>query len=710
MTVRGRARFLILTALTVLVLSGGFAFRSLQRVSDLRNLQISTEVALQRAFRLMAQTNVLLHSPRSIAPVFESWKRTLRLTSEGIADLAAHPGLDLLEEGLTDRAREAETGWQVIAFSFELSEQFLTQTMEADPDQRWFRSGIVSMVDAAEAAVEEGADEATERALFGLRRAQAELEGAVITLETFVADSLDGLGDRIGAATDAVVRQTIRVSAIAIAVLVLFVIAALLLSIRYLDQAVQGLETVVQRRTRSIRSLLDFSGQGFLSFGPDLLVRPEYSRECETIFGQAISGKYVPALIYSAGQAREDFEHAMSLVFAKQSRPDVVFDLLDNEVEVGGRTIHLDFRVIDDETVMLSLQDVSEQKQLQEQVLAEQEVREMVLRVAMNRIPFVTLSHEAEDVFRTAHTLAREKDQEANQQLLRAVHTFKANAAFLRMNQTVDAAHQLEERIEERIILEQEMSIVPSVDALINAYQLEVSRVRDYLGEEWSQAPDTIVVKERHIRRLENLVADRYTSDEMLAEIVEDMRRVPVRDILGRISESVQILADSRAKRLAPIQIDGGDVLVHYQDFAPVSDAILHLLRNMVDHGIEYPPERERAGKSTEGEIRISVKESPSHLEIRLSDDGSGIKLDAVEKKARKMGLVNGNASYQQLMRLLFHDGFSTAESVSEVSGRGVGLSAVRANIREVGGTIGISTKQGQGTTFTLKVNRKREK
>jgi two-component system chemotaxis sensor kinase CheA len=634
----------------------------------------------------------------------------LRLTGDGIADLASHPGLDLLEEGLSERAAEAETGWQVIAFSFRLAEDFLTQTLEADPGQRWFRAGITDMVEEAAAAVEAGADEATEEALFGLRRAEAELQGAVITLETFVADSLDGLGDRIGAAADVVVQQTVRISAVAIGLLVLFVIAALLLGIRFLDQAVRGLETVVQRRTRAVQSLLDFSGQGFLSFGPDLIVRPEYSRECETIFGQSIAGKYVPALIYPKGQAREDFEQAMQLVFSKQSRPDVVFDLLDHEVDVEGRTIHLDFRLIDDETIMLSLQDVSQQKGLQQQVYAEQEVREMILRAAMNRISFVALTHEAEDVFRAAHSMARDTEEDANQHLMRIVHTFKANAAYLKMNKTVQAAHALEERIEERLILGQELSIAAAVDALVNAYQDEIEQIRSFLGDEWSQAPDTLVVKERHVRRLENLVRDRYANDEMLVEIVEDMRRVPVGDLLRRAGESVQILADSRAKRLKPVHIEGGNVLVHYEDFAPVGDAILHLMRNMVDHGIEYPPERERAGKNTEGEIRISVQESPSHLEIKVSDDGSGIKLDAVEAKARRMGLINGNASQKELIKLLFRDGFSTAESVSEVSGRGVGLSAVRANIRELGGTIGVSTKPGQGTTFTLKVGRKRER
>lgn len=706
MTVRARARILILAALAILALSGAFTYRSLRRVTDLRSLQLQTEVTLQRAFRLMAQTNVILHSPRSIEPVYESWKRTLQLTGEGIVNLAAHPGLGLLEEDLSARASEAEKGWQVIASSFDLAERSLTEVSETENGAEWFQAGIIQMTEAAGEAVAEGAGADTERALSALHRARTELDGAVITLESFVTDSLDGLGDRIGAATDVVVRQTIRVSAIAIGLLVLFVIATLLLSIRYLDQAVRGLETVVEKRTRSIRSLLDFSGQGFLSFGSDLIVRPEYSRECETIFGQPVAGKRLPELMYPKGQARENFEHAMDLIFSKRSRPDVVFEILDQETMIDDRTIHMDFRVIDDDTVMLSLQDISEQRALQERISAEQEVREMVLRAAMNRVPFVGLTHEAEELFQTAHGLARDTSVEANQHLLRAVHTFKANAAFLRMRRTAETAHQLEERIEERLILAGGESIGPGIDLLIDAYRDEMSEIRDHLGEEWSQAPDTVVVKDRHVRQLERIVRDRHPSDQALAEIVEDMRRVPVGDLLGRMSETVQTLADSRAKRLKPLQIEGGDVLVHYEDFAPVSDAIRHILRNMVDHGIEYPSQREQAGKNAEGEIRISVAETQGRIRIELSDDGSGINMEQVEERARQMGLLNGHTSRTQLLKLLFQDGFSTADSVSEVSGRGVGLSSVRESIREVGGTIGVTTRDGRGTRFTLTVTR----
>ena len=281
--------------------------------------------------------------------------------------------------------------------------------------------------------------------------------------------------------------------------LVVSVVGALLYSIAFLDQANRGLETVVHQRTRAIRSLLDFSGRGFLSFGPDGIVRPEHSRECEAILGKGMAGRRLADLLYPAGTSRRDFANAMGLIFSGKSHPDVVFELIDKEVKVADRIVQLDFRVIDQETLMCSLEDITERRKLEGSIAEQQELREMILRIAMNRRSFVSLTRDAEDLFAQLQVAVLSGSAEQGPDTdaaLQSLHTFKANAGFLRMKRTADAAHTLEQDLHDRLLLAEDPADARAgLDALVQAYRAEVDVVRQHLGEEWIREPDTVAVR-----------------------------------------------------------------------------------------------------------------------------------------------------------------------------------------------------------------------
>ena len=179
---------------------------------------------------------------------------------------------------------------------------------------------------------------------------------------------------------------------------------------------------------------------------------------------------------------------------------------------------------------------------------------------------------------------------------------------------------------------------------------------------------------------------------------------IPIKDLLDRYNETVQNLASTRAKRIKPIKVVGGDTLVLPEQLDRIGGCLVHLLRNMVDHGIERAADRTSAGKEPDGQITIAARQSSGSLELTVSDDGRGISFEAVEAKARLLGiLTNGNTvDRRQLLQILFRPGFSTAETVTAVSGRGVGLAAVSDTVRKLGGRIAVATRKGQGTTFSL--------
>jgi signal transduction histidine kinase len=722
MTVRVRARILMLVSLLLLSASGGYAYLSARRVARLRSLQTATQQALQDAYRLMVHTSTLLHSTESITQSFPDWKAALRRNADDLQGLAAHPGLGLLAGELSDRAGQVLRAWKLMEDSqFTPAEQALTMVLESSPNELGGQGVVAGRARAL------NDPRLLVSSYFDMVRAERGLNSGLDALGPFVTNILDALGQQIAKQADAALSVTVRISAAAIVVLIVSVVAALLYSIRFLDQANRGLEGLVQQRTRSIQSLLDFSGRGFLSFGPDLVIKPEHSRDCEAILGEGIAGKRLADLLYPEGTSRTDFVKAMDLVFSGRSRPDVVFDLIDNEVAVGDRVVRIDFRVIDPETLMCSLEDITERKRLEGSIAEQQELREMILRAAMNRRTFVSLTREAEEVFREVHAFARDVEQSTEaaapghgsdaaarattaaarlEEVLQSLHTFKANAGFLRMKRTADEAHSLEQNLHDNSLVEGGPGATAGLEKLVQAYQGELDLVREHLGADWSREPDTVPVRRRQLLEVERLAKTTHPQDAELHTALEQVRMIPIGDLLDRYNETVQNLARSRAKRVRRIEVRGADTLVLPEHFDRIGGALVHLVRNIVDHGIERPGERTAAGKNPEGLIRVTARNGGGALEIMVSDDGRGIDFAAVEERARAMGLIETGArpTQRDLLRLIFKSGFTTADAVTTVSGRGVGLTAVSETVRRLGGRIGVSTRRGEGTTVTLSI------
>jgi chemosensory pili system protein ChpA (sensor histidine kinase/response regulator) len=183
-------------------------------------------------------------------------------------------------------------------------------------------------------------------------------------------------------------------------------------------------------------------------------------------------------------------------------------------------------------------------------------------------------------------------------------------------------------------------------------------------------------------------------------------RMRPLSDVVGRFPRALRDLALQYGKQVE-LQLIGAGTLIDRSVLEVLSDPLMHLLRNSFDHGIEDTATRRSRGKPDKGTIEIRAATRGNQTIITLSDDGGGINLDKVRARAERMGLDHElleHASEQDLLELLFEPGFSTADQVTALSGRGVGMDVVRTNIRQIRGDIKIDTKQGQGTTFTLTV------
>jgi two-component system chemotaxis sensor kinase CheA len=201
-------------------------------------------------------------------------------------------------------------------------------------------------------------------------------------------------------------------------------------------------------------------------------------------------------------------------------------------------------------------------------------------------------------------------------------------------------------------------------------------------------------------RRLDMVTAD-------LRESVMKARMQPVSNIFSKIPRIVRDLSQSLGRRVR-LEVEGQDTELDKSLLEAIKDPLTHAVRNSLDHGIELPDVRIAAGKNPEGTLKLRATQEGSHVVIEVSDDGAGIDVDKVRQKAIERGVITPERAVhlveRELLQLVFLPGFSTAEAVTKVSGRGVGMDVVRTNVEKIGGKVEIDSRAGKGTTLRMRI------
>ncbi|WP_461198976.1 chemotaxis protein CheW [Enterococcus sp. N249-2] len=260
------------------------------------------------------------------------------------------------------------------------------------------------------------------------------------------------------------------------------------------------------------------------------------------------------------------------------------------------------------------------------------------------------------------------------------------NAVAPQASRTTAAAHSTASNQSIRVDLHRLDSFLDLVSELV-VYRNQL--------EDVSEREQLEAVKEplEHVSRL--------TSE--LQDLVLRIRMQQVNVVFSRFPRMVRDLSNELQKEM-DLMIEGEETELDKTVVSELSEPLVHLLRNSVDHGIESPAEREALGKPRKGTIRLAASQEGNRVMITLEDDGKGLDPQVIKASAEKKGLATAGLSDEELQQLIFHPGFSTAQAVTNISGRGVGMDAVQSKITQLGGTIDMKSQPNQGTQFLIKL------
>jgi len=233
-----------------------------------------------------------------------------------------------------------------------------------------------------------------------------------------------------------------------------------------------------------------------------------------------------------------------------------------------------------------------------------------------------------------------------------------------------------------------------------------------------------LVTDRTQMATLCGLLRARHHGDELVAHILEATTRIarvtgelqdeimktrmlPIDNVFQRMPRVIRDLAQKLGKKIK-LDISGGDTEIDRSLIDALSDPLIHLLRNSVDHGIEDPSYRLSSGKPEEGTVTLRARHVENNIEIEITDDGQGIDAGRIRAKAVDTGLISDTAAQAMteadVLKLIFAPGLSTATEVSDVSGRGVGMDIFRTNIEKIGGRVALESTRGVGTRFTIRL------
>lgn len=441
---------------------------------------------------------------------------------------------------------------------------------------------------------------------------------------------------------------------------------------------------------RDLRLLLDSVGQGFFTAGRDGLPSLQRSAILGQWFGAPADRPFWRWLAPDDLAWSENVRVSWEAAFEGVLPLELLVEQLPRSLRGPGRAFDLTYHPIlaaDGRLERLSVvvDDVQRRVVADQAERIQSERAALMVRMVHDRRGFLLFWDEVGDL------LGRLRD--GSPAPLRDLHTLKGTSAHWGLRSLAEACHELEQRLLE----EERPPTAAELTALTEAWTTLTKLAADVVGHE----RDRLELDPADLAALEGALA-RGASHGELSALVASWRHERTEITLGRLADQARSLADRLGKGPLEVEIAHHDVRLDPQRWRPVWSAMVHAIRNALDHGIEDAAERALRSKPAVARLQLVTRVDAGAILVEIVDDGRGIDWDRVRSKAAARGLAHD--THADLQRALLSDGFSTRDEVTLLSGRGVGLAALTAAAHTVGGAITIESRPNQGTRVRVRV------
>lgn len=460
-----------------------------------------------------------------------------------------------------------------------------------------------------------------------------------------------------------------------------------------LEHRVEARTARLLARNEEMRIVLDTVDQGLVAIYPDGTLSAERSAAFDRWFPNNGETDSLSATVGGNDERRRlQLELAWEALADGFLPTDLALEQLPHHFEIEGRHFAFEYKPkFEDErleNVLLVVSDVTSEVERVKAETAQQEQMRIFQRVTQDRFGFVEFFNEAEHLARAI--LA--PPHSCREELLRDIHTLKGNCGIFGVETVASVCHQ----IEAAMIDESRLPTDAECTRLGVVWSGFAQRVHELIGN------DSADIVEVSYGELQSIIhnALNIEAGAQLVKQLEQLKFEPTKSRFTRVGRQLRVLAQRLGRCEVKVEVDHQNLRLPADRWARFWSAFAHVIRNAVDHGLETPDERMSSHKPPTATITLRSRLEGDTLLIEIEDDGRGINWTAIREKAAALGLPHQTPA--ELTAALFADGVSSRHEVSETSGRGVGLSAVRRACEELAGDIAVNTTAGRGTRMSF--------
>ena len=501
-----------------------------------------------------------------------------------------------------------------------------------------------------------------------------------------------------------------------------------------LKEHIDNLDHKVQERTaelsaaqKDIENILNNLESGFLTFDKTGAIQPGYSRTSETFFGKNLQGKALAQIIESDDNNSNSIENWLGILYDELLDFEDAIPLGPSEFDgMGGRHIELHYRPIYQDgslsRVILIATDKTEELRLLKEAEQEKERVSLIIKISTDRSGFTDFIKDTLGNLDSLTSRLNDGTITADDidEVFRYIHTIKGNASMYSAGNVTETSHELETKLAK--IRSQDGHGLEEFIPELRDGMAEIKRGIQKITDDNKELLGRVVEQDHGLRdvsvdpsvleEMEKEILTKFSNDSDLYRQFSDCFIVePFLAAIQKYESVAQRVAERQEKLLKPIVWNGLDVKVRMDFYKPLVAGLVHAFRNAVDHGIETPEEREEKLKDPEGQITVNLEKvgrTKPILELTIIDDGRGIDGARLRTKLTQDGILTAKEADQlsdrDVNQYVFHGGLSTADSVTDVSGRGVGLDAVRHEAERLGGRAWVDSEPGKGVTLHVNV------